>query len=77
MQKPCGDWISLPVLDVRLMLRDTLASLEQLPAALTRFRKNLPLRTCRTLPVLEMSIRTALDLHEAYNLVPDKNPQNG
>src|SRR5262249_35043349 len=48
-------------LDLRLMLRDTLAALEQLPEALTRFRKHLPPRICRTLPVLEQAIRTALD----------------
>ena len=29
-------------LDVKAMLRDTMAALEQLPAAATRFRKNLP-----------------------------------
>lgn len=63
-------------LNVRLMLRDTLAALEQLPEALTRFRKTLPHRAHRTLPSLEQSIRTALDLHEAYNMIPGRDPQN-
>src|SRR5256885_7886776 len=57
-------------LDLHAMLRDTLAALEQLPEALTRFRKTLPHRAHRTLPGLEQSIRTALDPHEAYNMIP-------
>lgn len=64
-------------LDLRLMLRDTLAALEQLPETLTRFRKNLPRRIFPTLPVIEQSIRTALDPREAYNMVPGRDPQNG
>jgi hypothetical protein len=39
-------------LDLRAMLRDTLAALEQLPDALIRFRKTLPQRTHSTLPGL-------------------------
>ena len=64
-------------LDVRAMLRDTLAALDQLPAATTRFRKNLPRRAHPTLANLETSIRTALDLSEAYSMVPGRDPQNG
>jgi hypothetical protein len=64
-------------LDIRLMLRDTLAALEQLPEALQRFRKNLPRRAHSTLAVLESSVRTALDPCEAYNMVPRRDPQNG
>ncbi len=64
-------------LDVRLMLRDTLAALEQLPEALTRFRNNLPRRAHSTLAVLEPSVRTALDPCEAYNMIPGRDPQNG
>jgi len=64
-------------LDVRAMLRDTLAALEQLPDALARFRKTLPRRAHPTLAVLEQSVRTALDPHEAYNMVPGRDPQNG
>jgi hypothetical protein len=63
-------------LDARLMLRDTLAALEQLPEALTRFRKNLPRRAHATLAALEPSVRTSLDPREAYNMVPGRDPQN-
>ena len=42
-------------LDLRLMLRDTLAALEQLPEAAGRFRKNLPRRAHSVLAQLELS----------------------
>ena len=64
-------------LDVRAMLRDTLAALDQLPAATTRFRKHLPRRAHPTLANLETSIRTTLDPSEAYSMVPGRDPQNG
>ena len=64
-------------LDVRALLRDTLAALDQLPAATTRFRKNLPRLAHPTLAGLETSIRTALDPSEAYSMVPGRDPQNG
>ena len=64
-------------LDLRAMLRDTLAALEQLPDALVRFRKTLPQRAHSTLPALEMSVRKTLDPIEAYNMVPGRDPQNG
>ena len=63
-------------LNVRAMLRDTLAALDQLPAAITRFRKNLPRRAHPTLANLETSIRRTLDLSEAYSMVPGRDPQN-
>jgi hypothetical protein len=63
-------------LDLRAMLRDTLAALEQLPDALVRFRKTLPQRAHSTLPVLELSVRKTLDPLEAYNMVPGKDPHN-
>ena len=63
-------------LDLRAMLRDTLAALEQLPDALVRFRKTLPLRAHSTLPVLELSVRKTLDPLEAYNMVPGRDPHN-
>jgi hypothetical protein len=44
-------------LDAGAMLRDTLAALDQLPTAITRFRKNLPRRAHPTLANLETSIR--------------------
>ena len=64
-------------LDVRTMLRDTLAALDQLPAATTRFRKNLPRRAHPTLANLETSIRKMLNPREAYSMVPGRDPQNG
>ena len=63
-------------LDVHAMLRDTLAAFEQLPAATNRFRKNLPQRAHPTLAKLAISIRATLDLSEAYNMVPGRDPQN-
>ena len=64
-------------LSVSAMLRDTQAALEQLPAACSRLRENLPPRAQTTLPHLELSIRTKLNPAEAYNMVPDRDPQNG
>jgi hypothetical protein len=64
-------------LDLRAMLRDTLAALEQLPDALVRFRKTLPQRAHSSLPALEMSVRKTLDPIEAYNMVPGRDPHNG
>ena len=64
-------------LDLSAMLRDTLAALEQLPDASARLRKNLPQRIHSTLSALEPSIRKRLNPREAYNMVPDEDPQNG
>ena len=64
-------------LDLRSMLRDTLAALEQLPDALLRFRETLPQRAHSTLPALEMSVRKTLDPIEAYNMVPGRDPHSG
>ena len=63
-------------LNVRAMLRDTLAALDELPAAITRFRKKLPPRVHPTLANLETSIRRTLDPNEAYSMVPGRDPQN-
>ncbi len=63
-------------LDGHAMLRDTLASLEQLPATCTQFRKYLPRRAHPTLESLEACIRKKLDPREAYNMVPGKDPKN-
>jgi len=57
-------------LDLRAMLRDTLAALDQLPETCARFRKNLPKRAHSRLAELEVSIRNGLDPAEAYNMVP-------
>jgi hypothetical protein len=63
-------------LDWHATLRDTLASLEQLPAACTQFRKHLPRRAHPTLESLEPSIRKKLDPREAYNMLPGRDPKN-
>jgi hypothetical protein len=64
-------------LSLSAMLRDTQAALEQLPAACSRLRQNLPPRAQITLTSLELSIRTKLNPAEAYNMVPGRDPQNG
>ncbi|HYW44449.1 MAG TPA: hypothetical protein VE959_16420 [Bryobacteraceae bacterium] len=64
-------------LDLRAILRDTLAALEQLPEACVRFRQNLPRRAHPTLAQPEITVRNELDPAEAYSMVPGRNPQNG
>lgn len=64
-------------LNRRAMLRDTLAALEQLPAACSRFRRTLPPHVQPALSQLELTIRVNLNPTEAYNMVPDRDPQNG
>ena len=64
-------------LDLRVMLRDTLAALDQLPEACARLRTHLPTRAHRILPKLEITIRHSLDPAEAYSMVPGRSPQNG
>jgi hypothetical protein len=63
--------------DLRAMLRDTLAALDQLPNATARFRKHLPKRAHPVLLKLEPILRQSLNPHEAYNMIPRKEPQNG
>lgn len=64
-------------LDLKLMLRDTLTSLEQLPELSARLRKNLPRRAHPLLAQLELTVRQGLLPAEAYNMVPGRDPQNG
>lgn len=64
-------------LDLRLMLRDTLAALDQLPESTARLRKNLPRRAHPVLTQLELTVRQGLQPAEAYNMVPGRDPQNG
>ena len=64
-------------LDLKLMLRDTLAALEQLPEASSRLRKNLPSRAHPVLAKLELTVRQSLLPAEAYNMVPGHDPQSG
>ena len=63
-------------LNLRALLRDTLAALEQLPAVCSRFRETLP-QVQPTLSELELKIRVNLHPTEAYNMVPGRDPQNG
>jgi hypothetical protein len=63
-------------LNLAAMLRDTLAALEQLPAASSRLRSHLPPRSHAPLSRLEASIRMKLNPAEAYNMVPGRDPQN-
>ncbi len=64
-------------LDVKAMLRDTLAALDQLPDASARLRKNLPQRAHPTLAQQEVTVRRELDPAEAYNMIPGRDPQTG
>jgi hypothetical protein len=63
-------------LDLTLLLRDTLAALEQLPEASSRLRKNLPSRAHPVLAKLELPVRQSLLPTEAYNMVPGRDPQS-
>ena len=60
--------------DVAAMVRDTLASLQHLPAARDVVRTRIPAPA--RVAALESSIRAELDPREAYNDVPDHLPQN-
>ena len=62
-------------LNLQILLRDTLAALDQLPAACSRLRNNLPPETLPALSQLELDIRATLNPAEAYNMVPGRNPQ--
>jgi len=62
--------------DLEVMLRDTLATLEQLPQARARFRKKLPPNFRHTLEPLEAAVRKTLDHSEAYNQVPGRDPHS-
>jgi len=59
-------------LNLKAMLRDTLAALDQRPEAVDRFRKNLPERAHPRLEALEAGIRKKLNPKEAYNMVPGR-----
>jgi len=64
-------------LDMCAMLSETVASLDQLPQACARLRKQLPSRTRPSLGILETELRNRLNPAEAYNMVPGRDPQNG
>lgn len=64
-------------INLRAMLRDTLAALEQIPKECARFRKNLPPRARPILASLEPAVRQSLSPSEAYNMLPGTHPQTG
>lgn len=64
-------------INLQALLRDTLAALDQLPSAWSRFRKNLPPQAQPIMAQLEQTIRMNISPAEAYNMVPGRNPQNG
>ena len=63
-------------LDVQAMVRDTLTSLAALADARAQVRTGVPPDTRTRLQTLEPMIRATLDLIEAYNDVPGRDPQN-
>jgi hypothetical protein len=63
-------------LDVAAMVRDTLTSLDALAVARAQVRTGVPGDTRARLQTLEPMIRATLDLIEAYNDVPGRDPQN-
>ena len=64
-------------LDLRAMLRDTLAALDRLPEVCARFRTHLPRRAYAILAQLEITVRSGLNPAEAYSIVPGRSPRNG
>jgi len=77
----CGEalWaLDQPVgaLDLDAMVRDTRASLEALGAVREAVRRGLPSTARARLQTLEPLIRATLDPGEAYNDLPDGDPQN-
>ena len=63
-------------LDLRAMLRDTLASLNALPEARQQVRARLPATATPSVLTLETTIRAGLDPSEAYNDVPSGDPHS-
>ena len=63
-------------LDFKAMVRDTLASLHQLPDAREQVRTRLPPAVSPRVMEFEKAIRTSLDPTEAYNDVPGHDPHS-
>lgn len=61
-------------LDFDAMVRDTLVSLDELPAAREQVRGRLPHAVRPRVLKIEQSIRATLDLREAYNQIPGRDP---
>ena len=68
MDQPAG------TLDLRTMLRDTLASLNHLPDAREQVRARLPPAATSRVLTLEQTLRASLDPNEAYNDVTGRDP---
>lgn len=68
LEQPAGS------LDLAAMVRDTLASLQHLPAARDVVRTRVP--TPPRVEALEATLRAELDPREAYNDIPGHLPQN-
>ena len=66
----------LGTLDLDAMVRDTLTSLDALTVAREQVRTGVPGNTRARLQTREPMIRATLDLIEAYNDVPGRDPQN-
>lgn len=62
-------------LDLRALVRDTLASLNALPQARAELRAQLSGAARTRVQTLEPAIRASLDPHEAYNDLPGHYPQ--
>lgn len=63
-------------LDFEAMVRDSLASLAELPKARERVRARLPAAAIPTVLKLEKTIRAGLEPAEAYNDVPGRDPHS-
>ena len=61
-------------LDFEAVVRDTLASLDELPAAREQVRRRLPHAVRLRVLKLEQIIRASLDPREAYNQIPGRDP---
>ena len=63
-------------LDIRTMVRDTLASLHELPDARENVRTRLPPAATPRVLILEKAIRASLHPGEAYDDVPGRYPHS-
>lgn len=64
-------------LNIRAMVRDTLGSLRQWPAANKRLRDELPARVQQPLDMHIVDVRAALTTADAYSGVPGRDPKAG
>lgn len=64
-------------LNLRAMVRDTLASLDLLPPSRTRLRAALPASVRAALAAVEPAVRAGLVLADAYADVPGRDPHIG